>query len=131
MARPFWSWAKMIPEKVKEFEWYFSIWLTDDESCLMADVSRETLNKYCQANEWWREKKELLKRKPLIKAKSNLVKELNWHNIDVSKWYAERKGKDEFSLKQEIDTKVEVTWNINIALLTPQQRLEYIKEQCD
>lgn len=96
-----WAKPKMTPEKVKELEWYFMLGLTDEESCFLADISRETLNKYCQANEKWREKKELLKRKPIIQAKKNMVEKINWQDYDATKWYLERKAKDEFSTKVE------------------------------
>ena len=103
---------KMTPEKVKELEWYFMLGLTDEEACLLWDLSRETMNKYCQAHEKWREKKETLKRKPIIQAKKNIIEKLNWQDYDASKWYLERKAKDEFSLKQEIDTKH--SWEITL-----------------
>lgn len=108
MARPLWT-TIMTEEKIKELDWYFSIWLTDEEACLMANIWRTCFYDYCSKNPEYKERKEILKRKPLIKAKSNIVKELNEQNIDVSKWYAERKGKDEFSLKQEVDQKTTVT----------------------
>lgn len=108
--------AKMTPEKVKELEWYFLYWMTDEEACLLWDISRQTLNAYCQSNEDWREKKELLKRKPLITAKVNIVDKIDWQDYDASKWYLERKGKDEFSTKEIVDqtnTNLDVTEELN------------------
>ena len=55
---------KNIPEKIKELEGYFAIGLTDEEACLMADISRTCLNDYYRKNEKWRERKETLKKKP-------------------------------------------------------------------
>jgi hypothetical protein len=44
-----------------------------------------------------------LKHKPKIKAKMNLLKAINNEDLDTSKWYLERKSKNEFSLKTESD----------------------------
>jgi len=43
-------------------------------------------------------------------AKFNILKELKDGDKETSKWYLERKAKEEFSLKQEIET---VNTNIN------------------
>lgn len=104
-----WNKTKMTPEKIKELEWYFAKSFTDEEACLMADISRQTLNAYCQENERWREKKELLKRKPSLTAKINVVDEIIWRDINSSKWWLERKEKNEFSTKEIIDNN-----NVNV-----------------
>ena len=48
----------------------------------------------------------MLKKKPNLKAKMNILAKVNQNDVDASKWWLERKSKDEFSTKQERDTKV-------------------------
>ena len=49
-------------------------------------------------------RKELLKQRLVLKARTNIAEKINKGDIDVSKWYAERKRKDEFSTKTEQTT---------------------------
>lgn len=83
----------------------FCMGLTDIECSLYSGIAVSTLYNYCRENPNFLDEKELLKNQPKIKAKINLDKELNNGDKDTSKWYLERKSKDEFSLKQEIETK--------------------------
>jgi len=42
-----------------------------------------------------------LKDKPLLNARMNITKAVQTKDLDTSKWYAERKAKEEFSTRQE------------------------------
>ena len=75
--------------------------LTDEECCLYSWISPATLYRYIEKNPRFWERKELLKRKPNIKAKMNKIKAINEWNVVESWWWLERKSKDEFSLKTE------------------------------
>ena len=97
-------------ETVKKLLDAFSYGFTDIEACVYADISKPTLYNYCKKNPRFLDQKEALKNKPTIKAKMNIVWSINRWDLTDSKWYAERKSRDEFSLKQEVDTKVE--WEI-------------------
>ncbi len=81
----------------------FALGFTDEEACLYTGISKQTLYNYCEKHPKFRESKELLKRSPIIKAKANVVKDLESGSLDTSKWYLERKVKEEFSLKQEYE----------------------------
>ena len=112
------AWRKtiMTEETVKKLVDAFSMWFTDEEACLYSDISKQTLYNYCEKNPKFLTKKELLKNKPKIKAKLNLLNAINSNDLDTSKWYLERKSRDEFSLKTEIDNNHKGLENITIKL---------------
>lgn len=91
----------MTPEVITKLEQAFSIGCSDDEACIYADISRMTLHRYQKENPDFCDRKELLKKKLVLKARTNIASKINEGDIDVSKWYAERKAKDEFSTKVE------------------------------
>jgi len=106
---PWWRPSKMTPEIVVKLEEWFAMWFTDLEACLYASISKDVLYNYIKKNPEFKDRKELLKQQPKIKAKINITKSINEWDKNDSKWYLERKAKDEFSLKQEIDQKTDVT----------------------
>ena len=57
-----------------------------------------------------------MKRKPSTTAKLNIVEAIENGDTDLSKWYLERRNKDEFSLKQEISADVKESVTISIEL---------------
>lgn len=101
--------TKMNEETVKKLLDAFSYGFTDIEACVYADISRETLYAYIRKNPSFSDTKEALKNKPQIKAKMNIVWAINKWELNDSKWYLERKSRDEFSLKQEVEQKGEMT----------------------
>lgn len=106
----------MTEETLNKLEYAFSRGLSDREACLYADINPQTLYVYCQKHPEFSERKELLKDQPKMKAKFNLAEEIENGDADVSKWYLERKAKDEFSTKQTIDADVSSNVNITIEL---------------
>lgn len=91
----------MTKEILDKLEQAFMSWFTDEEASLYADIHIDTLYKYCQKNPKFSIRKELLKRKPWMQAKLNIVNSINGWDLTDSKWRAERKMRDEFSLRQE------------------------------
>jgi len=111
MAKNLWGRPKLITEKVlAKLEEWFAYSFTDEESCLFASISPKTLYRYIKENpEFW-QRKEILKRQPNIKAKMNWNNKIKDWEYSASKEWLERKSRNEFSLRQEIQAEVE--WNI-------------------
>ncbi len=107
----------MTDAVIGKLEELFARGLSDREACLVADVNPSTLYAYCNSHPDFAERKELLKEQPKLQAKLNVEREIQEGNVDISKWYLERKAKDEFSTKQEIDTDVKGAVTINIGLI--------------
>lgn len=93
--------TKMTAETVKKLEEAFALGCTDEEACIYADITKQTLYNYQDKNKGFIDRKELLKKKPVLKARAIIMKELKNENHDTAKWYLERKAKDEFSTRQE------------------------------
>ncbi len=95
----------MTPELLEKLERAFSNSFTDEEACLYVGIDTQTLYNYCKKNPDFSSKKEALKKKPNLKAKMVLLKGLNSNDINISlptaKYWADRKMKDEFSLRTE------------------------------
>ena len=106
----------MTEAMIGKLELLFANGLSDREACLIADINPSTLYDYCNEHPEFTERKELLKEKPKIKAKLNVAQAIENEDIDMSKWYLERRAKDEFSAKQIIDADVNTDISINIEL---------------
>lgn len=92
----------MTAEVIQKLEYGFAKSLTDAECCDYAGIAPATLYNYCNENPEFSEKKELLKQRPKITAKFNVAEAIEQGDVDLSKWYLERKAKDEFSTKQDV-----------------------------
>lgn len=92
----------MTAEKLRKLEEGFLMGLSDRKCCAYADVSTTALYEYCNKHPKFKERKEQLKDSPAIKAQINIVNAINAGDEDTSKWYLERRAKDEFSTKQDI-----------------------------
>lgn len=77
-------------------------------ACIWADISQDTYFAYCKKNPNFSEQCKTLQQKPLIKSILVINKALNEGDVGTAKWYAERKAKDEFSLKTETEHSGEV-----------------------
>lgn len=104
----------MTEKVVKELEEAFSRGFSDIEACLYVNISKQALYDYCHKNPAFTDRKEDLKKTPLMKARNNIYNAIEDGDTDMSKWYAERKAKREFStrVEQEIEGKVDTTINI-------------------
>jgi hypothetical protein len=72
-------------------------------ACIWADISQDTYFSYCKKYPNFSEQCKTLQQKPLIKSILVINKALNEGDVSTAKWYAERKAKDEFSLKTETE----------------------------
>jgi hypothetical protein len=98
----------MTDEVIQKLEYAFIHGLTDLEACLYANISKSTLYNYCEENPAFLERKEALKQHPTAKARLNVTEAIENGDEDLSKWWLERKAKDEFSTKQTIDGELSV-----------------------
>jgi hypothetical protein len=98
-----WRPESITPEVLTKLEAGFMNSLTDEECCLYCNIAPKTLYRYIEKNPAFWQRKELLKQKPNIKAKINKIKAINEWNTQESWWWLERKSKNEFSLKTEVE----------------------------
>lgn len=93
---------------LNKLETSYSMGCTDSEACLFANISKQTLYNYQDKHPEFVERKEMLKKKLVLKARSVIADALNKKDEKTAQWYLERKCKDEFSTKQEIGGNVSV-----------------------
>lgn len=93
----------MTETTLAKLEEGFLMGFTDREACLYAGINPSSLYRYCEENKEYSERKELLKENVKMIAKKNIYTEIGVGDKDISKWYIERKAKDEgFSLRNEL-----------------------------
>lgn len=93
---------KMTPHVLRLLEVAFLNGHTDEEACLMAGIHTATLYRYIKVNPDFEERKNLLKNNPIIKARQTLNKAIET-NPDIALKFLERKKRDEFGIKAEVD----------------------------
>ena len=99
----------MTPDTLKKLEEVFSIGGTDKEACLIANISHQTLYNYQKEHPEFVERKEALKDMPKYRARLNIVRDIENGDVDTSKWYAERKSKEEFSTRNDLNIEGSLT----------------------
>ncbi len=99
MPRP----KKVDNAVVGKLELAFMKGLNITEACDYAEISRDTYYKYIKDDRAFSDKMERAQTSLQRKAKINLADEIESGNIELSKYYLERKCKDEFSVKQQVE----------------------------
>lgn len=89
-------------DTLQKLEAAFIVGYSDEKACFIADISTSALYEYCNKNPKFKERKELLKSTPELNAKRNIAEGIANGDVDLSKWYLERKCKEEFSTKQDV-----------------------------
>lgn len=102
MSKPLGRPTVITPEIITKLEEAFSVGASDKEAIFYANIGSSTFYEYCSNNPDFAERKEQLKDMPKYQARKNISKALNDGDKDISKWYAERKIKGEFSPRQEL-----------------------------
>jgi hypothetical protein len=92
----------MTPEVVKKLEEAFLLGCTDLEACFYADISKQTLYNYQEANPEFVGRKEELKANPIFLARKTVVKEIQ-EKGELALKFLERKKKDEFSTSSDLN----------------------------
>lgn len=64
---------------------------TDDEACLFAGIGRSTLFRYCDDNEGFRDRKEVLKQNPVMLARGIQLEQLQDGDSHTAQKVLERK----------------------------------------
>lgn len=106
----------MTDELVSKIEYGFMKGLNVTECCHYADISRNCFYEYLEKNPDFKDRIEELKSNPSTRAKLNVVEAIENGDTDLSKWWLERRNKEEFSTKQEIAADVKEKVNIIIEL---------------
>lgn len=91
------------------------------EACDYAAISRDTYYEKLKQSKEFSDRMERAKTNLQRKAKLNLAEAIESGNLDESKYYLERKCKDEFSVKQEINVAGEINHSNPFESLTTEE----------
>lgn len=95
--------SKITNEVLAKLDEAFLNGHTDEEACLIAEIDPSTFYRYIEKHPNYASRKELLKRNVTIAARKNIVKKIQEGNVELSKWWMERKAKEEFNPKEDIE----------------------------
>lgn len=117
MGRP----RKITKEVVGKLEYAFMRGFNISEACDYAAISRDTYYEKLKQSKEFSDRMERAKTNLQRKAKLNLAEAIESGNLDESKYYLERKCKDEFSVKQEINVAGEINHSNPFESLTTEE----------
>lgn len=92
----------MTPENIGKLEEAFALGCTDLEACFYADISKDALYDYQNKHPEFTERKEQLKERPIFLARQSVIKDMQ-EDGDLALKFLERKKRDEFSTKQDLN----------------------------
>jgi hypothetical protein len=114
----------MTEQVLAKLELAFSIGCGDKEACVFAGISVDSLYRYQLINPDFSEEKELLKSKPILKARQEVVKGLEG-NPELSLRFLEKKLKSEFGNEQTVNLDLH---NVDEHLQKLNKLIDYAKE---
>jgi len=92
---------KFTEETVRKLEEVFSIDWSIWEACYYADISRDTYYEWIKNNPTLKEKFDRLRRKPILKARHEIIKGIN-NNAEFALKYMKNKRNKEFNERSEL-----------------------------
>lgn len=119
--------SKMTPELIQKLEEAFTYGLTDDEACLSVNVSTSSFYDYQAKHPEFRKRKEELKKTPNMHAKKVWMKEITGGNYTASKEWLERKARDEFSLRHEVEQSWDLNLHVDFSTMSDDELNKYIE----
>lgn len=90
----------MTPETVTKLEGAFMLGCTDEEACLVADISKQTLYNYQKEHPEFIDRKEQLKQWPNYQARTSVIEGIK-KDPELALKYLSKKKKDEFADRYE------------------------------
>ena len=93
----------VMTEAVKDKLLYaYSIGATDQEAALYADIHIDTLYRYLKRGPAFSDRRTLLKRTPILKAKKAVYDSIVNGDAVTAKWMLEHRASDEYNTRQEV-----------------------------
>lgn len=118
-GKPFGRPTVMTDDVLNKLRSAFSYGCTDEEACVVAGISHQTLYSFIQNNPDFLEERNNLKLQPIIAARQMIVKNIS-KDLNHARWYATKKLGKEFGDKLNIEH--EVVHKVKINLADPQVR---------
>jgi len=101
-------------KEIKDLEYYFTHGFTDEEACLEADINIRTFYHYCSNNPEWADRRQVLKKRQVMKAKLIVSKNLEAEKDDYVKMvFQEEKRQERARIKVDLGVTTEDEEDIN------------------
>lgn len=103
----------LTPENISKLKQAFQWGAKDEEACSFAGIGKTTFYDHKAKNKEFSEEIDGWKQNPILKAKKSVVESLE-KNPDLALRYLERKCKDEFSVRQEVNANLKGSVSLTI-----------------
>jgi|SRR3989338_2973396 len=90
---------EITPELVRKLEGAFSIGATVTEALIHAGIAKSTYYDFLKIHPELSDTFELLRKRPILKARNNIAMAINNGDLAISKWYLKHKCPEEFNSK--------------------------------
>lgn len=94
--------GEFAPPILHKLEDAFLMGFTNIQACHWANISQETFYSVVKQHPEYSERFETLRNSPKLKAIKNITDSIKEGDVDNSKWYLERKAKEEFAPRTEV-----------------------------
>jgi len=108
--------SEMTPEAVKKLEEVFALDGTVEEACFFADISKTTYYNWLEKHPELVDRFEALRQEPVLLARTTVIKAMK-ENPNLAMSYLERKKKNEFSPRTEVEHSVPVGFSMKISTI--------------
>ena len=95
--------TKLTDSIVRKLEYAFSKDFNVSEACDYAEIGRTAYYEWLENNEEFANKMEQAQTNLKRKAKINIADKIAEGDMDVTKWFLERRARDEYSVKQAVE----------------------------
>lgn len=102
---PVWRKSEMTPEAIKKLEEAFALDCSIPEACFYADISKTTYYNWLEKDPELVDRFAALRERPVLLARTTVVWAIQ-KDADLALKYLERKRKNEFSTKSEVENTI-------------------------
>ncbi len=120
--------TKMTPDTLQKLKEAFLMGMSDSLACIHADICESTLYLYCRENPEFSKAKELWKKKIGYKAVRIIDKALDDGDLGTAKFVAERRVKEDWSMRTEQTGKDGEALKPIIVYVEKEEKEAYLKQ---
>ncbi len=95
----------------------FTIGVSDDLACEVVGIHRDSLYSYQKEHPEFLEEKKLLKQNPIISARKNVVAAIKRGDMHTTRWFLERRCKEEFGKTVDVTSGGEKLTGLSIGFV--------------
>lgn len=94
--------AKITGPVIDKLDYAYSIGCSDPEAATYAGVSLSCLYRYLNDHPEYRDRREALKKKPVLEARETVLQSIRSGDPVTAKWYLEKQAPEDFGSRAEL-----------------------------